>query len=124
MNDKVKPEETGGYDALKWGVVLILVVLGIYGNSHFAEYSWIYRTLALLVLAIIAGVLAAQTAKGRAFMELGVEARTEIRKVVWPTREETTYTTIIVVVAVFVLALILYALDSGLSWLLKTLLGI
>ena len=123
MNDKVKPVESGN-DAFKWAIVVVLVVLGVYGNSYYAEYSWVYRTIALLVLAAAAGAVAAQTAKGRAFIELGVEAKTEIRKVVWPTREETTHTTLIVVVAVVVLALILYALDSTLSWLLKTLLGI
>ena len=123
MNDKVKPVESRS-DAVKWAIVVLLVALGVYGNSYYAEYSWVYRTIALFVLAAAAGAIAAQTAKGRAFIELGVEAKTEIRKVVWPTREETTHTTLIVVVAVVVLALILYALDSTLSWLLKALLGI
>ena len=123
MNDKVKTAETKA-DPIKWVVVLVLVVMGVYGNSYYADYSWVYRLIGLLVLAAIACVIAAQTAKGRAFIELGVEAKTEIRKVVWPTRDETTHTTLIVVAAVAVLALILYALDSSLSWLLKTLLGV
>jgi preprotein translocase subunit SecE len=123
MSEKVKAADSKG-DTVKWIVVLILVVTGIYGNSYFAEISWVYRLIALVVIAAVACWVAAQTEKGRAFVELGVEARTEIRKVVWPTREETTHTTIIVVIAVLVLALILYALDSTLSWLLKTLLGV
>ncbi|HTR00742.1 MAG TPA: preprotein translocase subunit SecE [Candidatus Acidoferrum sp.] len=123
MNDKVKTAETKG-DVAKWLIVLVLVVAGVYGNSHFSDYSWVYRSIALVVLAAVAAFIAGQTAKGRAFVELGVEAKTEIRKVVWPTREETTHTTLIVVAAVLVLALILYALDSTLSWLLKTLLGV
>jgi preprotein translocase subunit SecE len=123
MNDKVKPVGTSG-DYLKWVIVSVLVMLGVYGNSYYAEYSWIYRTLALVVLAVVACVIAAQTVKGRVFIELGVEAKTEIRKVVWPTREETTHTTLIVVAAVVVLGLILYALDSTLSWLLKVMLGV
>jgi preprotein translocase subunit SecE len=49
------------------------------------------------------------------FWNLIKGSRTEIRKVVWPTRQETTQTTMIVVVFVFVMALILWALDS-LSW--------
>jgi len=123
MNDKVKVAETKG-DLLKWGVVLVLVASGIYGNSYYADFSWVYRLVGLLVLAAAACFVAAQTGKGQAFIELGVEAKTEIRKVVWPTRDETTHTTLIVVAAVLVLALILYALDSSLSWLLKTLLGV
>ena len=123
MNDKLKTVESKG-DMIKWVVVLVLVVAGVAGNSYFSVYSWVYRTIALTALAAVAAFVAAQTAKGRAFVQLGVEAKTEIRKVVWPTREETTYTTGIVVLAVFVLALILYALDSTLGWLLKALLGI
>ena len=123
MSDKVKSIEASS-DLLKWVVVLVLVVLGVYGNSYYAEYSWIYRTIALVALAGVACVVAAQTAKERAFIELGVEAKTEIRKVVWPTREETTHTTLIVVAAVVVLGLILYALDSALSWLLRAMLGV
>jgi len=123
MNEKVSTAESKA-DGLKWVIVLALIAGGVYGNSYFSGESWVYRTIALVVLAAVAAFVAAQTAKGRAFVELGVEAKTEIRKVVWPTREETTHTTLIVVVAVLVLALILYALDSSLSWLLKALLGI
>jgi len=123
MNDKVKSAESKG-DLPKWLVVLALVGAGIYGNSYFSGSSWVYRTIALVVIAAVAAFIAAQTSKGRAFVELGHEAKTEIRKVVWPTREETTYTTLIVVAAVLILALILYALDSTLGWLLRVLLGI
>jgi preprotein translocase subunit SecE len=123
MTDKARVLETSG-DTLKWVVVTVLVVTGIYGNSYFADLSWLYRLLALLGLSAIAVLVAAKTVKGQAFIALGIEAKTEIRKVVWPTREETTQTTIIVVIAVLVLALVLYALDSSLSWLLKALLGI
>ncbi len=123
MKEKMKSTEAGG-DALKWIIVLVLVASGVYGNSYLSDYSWVYRSIALIVLAAVAAFIAAQTVKGRAFVELGVEAKTEIRKVVWPSREETTYTTLIVVAAVFILALILYGLDTGLSWLLKALLGV
>ncbi len=123
MKEKMKSTEYKG-DALKWIIVFALVAAGVYGNSYFSEYSWVYRSIALVVLAAIGALIAAQTAKGHAFVELGVEAKTEIRKVVWPTREETTQTTLIVVAAVVVLALILYALDSALSWLLKAMLGV
>ena len=75
-----------------------LVAAGVYGNSYFANESLLYRVIALVVLAVIAALLAARTAKGKAFIQLGLEARTEIRKVVWPTGQETAHTTMIVVV--------------------------
>ncbi|MEK9649175.1 MAG: preprotein translocase subunit SecE, partial [Gammaproteobacteria bacterium] len=70
-----------------------------------------------------AGWIAAQTSKGSAFVSLCMDARTEIRKVVWPTRTETTHTTMIVVVAVIIVAIILWGLDSFLSWLISLIIG-
>lgn len=122
MNDKVNSAESR-MDSVKWLAVAVLVVAGVYGNSYFAAESMLYRVIGLLVLAGIAGWIAAQTAKGRAFIQLGLEARTEIRKVVWPTRQETTHTTLIVVVVVVIVAIILWALDSSISWIIAQLIG-
>jgi preprotein translocase subunit SecE len=122
MNDKAK-QAGSGLDTIKWLVVLALVVAGVYGNSYFASQSMLHRVVGLLALAAVAGFIAAQTAKGRAFIELGREARTEIRKVVWPTRQETLHTTMIVLAVVLVLAIVLWGLDSSVSWLISLLVG-
>jgi preprotein translocase subunit SecE len=110
-------------DSLKWIVVAAIVGAGVYGNSLFAAESMLYRVIGLLVLACVAGWIAAQTSKGSAFVSLCMDARTEIRKVVWPTRTETTHTTMIVVVAVIIVAIILWGLDSFLSWLISLIIG-
>ena len=67
--------------------------------------------------------MALQTSKGRSFFVLLKEARVEIRKVVWPTRQETTQTTLIVVAVVLVMALLLWGLDSLLGWLVSMVVG-
>jgi preprotein translocase subunit SecE len=64
-----------------------------------------------------------QTSRGRAFLTLCLEARTEIRKVVWPSRQETTQTTIVVLIVVFVVALILWLLDWGLNGIVSVIIG-
>lgn len=110
-------------DGLIWIVVAILVVAGVYGNNYFVNESFLLRVIGMLVLAIVAGVLAARTAKGKAFITLGLEARTEIRKVVWPTRQETMQTTLIVLVVVVIVAIILWGLDSTVSWLIALMIG-
>lgn len=110
-------------DSLKWVVVAALVAAGVYGNSYFAAESMLYRVIGLLILAGIAGWIATQTSKGSAFVTLCMEARTEIRKVVWPTRTETTHTTMIVVIVVIIVAIILWGLDSFLSWLIALIIG-
>jgi preprotein translocase subunit SecE len=111
------------FDALKWIVVFALVAVAVVGNSYFANESLLYRVLGILVLAAMAGFVALQTAKGAAFWSLVKGSRTEIRKVGWPTRQETVQTTLIVVAFVLVVALILWGLDSFLGWLVSLVIG-
>ena len=110
-------------DPIKWGAVILLVAAGVVGNSYYADQSLLYRVIALVVLAAVAGWLASTTERGGAFWHLVKGSRTEIRKVVWPTRQETTQTTMIVVVFVLVMAMILWALDSLLGWLVSMVIG-
>jgi preprotein translocase subunit SecE len=111
------------FDSVKWLLVVALVVAGVYGNSFYADQSLLYRVLALLVLAVVAGFIALQTTQGAAFWDLAKGSRTEIRKVVWPTRQETVQTTVIVVGFVIVVALLLWGLDSLLGWLVSLIIG-
>ncbi|WP_248744658.1 MULTISPECIES: preprotein translocase subunit SecE [unclassified Pseudomonas] len=119
-----KAEAQGSrFDLLKWLVVVALVVVGVVGNQYYSASPILYRVLALLVIATVAAFVGLQTAKGKSFFVLVKEARTEIRKVVWPTRQETTQTTLIVVAVVLVMALLLWGLDSLLGWLVSLIVG-
>ena len=68
-------------------------------------------------------LVAVKTEKGNTAWNLIKEARSEIRRVVWPTNNETTQTTLVVLVMVFIFSLILWGLDSLLSWLVSSLIG-
>ncbi|WP_027858433.1 preprotein translocase subunit SecE [Marinobacterium jannaschii] len=122
MNSKVTSEGSK-FDGLKWLLVISLVAAGVVGNSIYADQSLFYRVVVLLVLMAVAGFVALQTEKGKGFFSLFKEAKAEIRKVVWPTRQETTQTTLMVVVAVLVIGLFLWGLDSLLSWLVSGVIG-
>ena len=118
--------ETSGQSAidwLKWIVVYAVVGAGVFGNWYYQDQSVLYRVLGLLVLAIVALLTLVQTQKGRAAWELLKDARSEIRRVVWPTRQETLQTTMIVLVLIMVFSLILWLLDSALSWLVSSVIG-
>ena len=93
------------FDGLKWLVVFALVGAAVVGNSMYADQSLLYRVLGILALGAVAGLVALQTAKGAAFWTLVKGSRTEIRKVVWPSRQETVQTTMIGVVFVVLVAL-------------------
>jgi len=122
VNSKVTSEGSK-LDTLKWVVVVALVTAGVVGNSVYSEESLLYRVIALLVLAGVAGFIALQTAKGAAFFTLFKEAKAEIRKVVWPSRQETTQTTLIVTGVVLLVGLFLWGLDSLLSLVVSGVIG-
>jgi preprotein translocase subunit SecE len=74
--------------------------------------------------ALAAGALVAvQSAQGRTFWEFVQSSRIELRKVVWPDRQETVQVTIIVFVMIIVLGLFFWGLDSLLAFLTKWLAG-
>ena len=111
------------FDSVKWIIVTALVAVAVVGNSYFSDQSLLYRVLGIVAIAAVAGLVALQTAKGAAFWALVKGSRNEIRKVVWPTRQETVQTTMIVVAFVLLVALILWGLDSFLGWLVSLAIG-
>ncbi|MCK7598703.1 preprotein translocase subunit SecE [Microbulbifer sp. CAU 1566] len=122
MNAKVEAK-TFRLDGLKWLLVVLLIGAAVAGNSYYAEIPLLYRVLAIVVLCLGAVAVAVQTEKGNAFWNLLREAQNEVRRVVWPSRQEATQTTLIVVVFVLLMAVILWALDSGLGWAASKIIG-
>ncbi len=114
---------TSRFDALKWVVVIALIAVAVIGNNYYADQSLLYRVLGIVALGAVAALVAMQTAKGSAFWGLVKGARTEIRKVVWPTRQEAVQTTMIVVAFVLLVAIILWGLDTLLGWLVSQVIG-
>ncbi len=119
-------DTTTGQSVLDWAKWLLVVALiggGIFANWYYQDQSLLNRVLGLVVLAVVAVAIALQTERGRGIWSLLKESRTEIRRVVWPTRQETTQTTLVVVALVLVFSLILWGLDSLLSWLVSSVIG-
>ena len=70
------------------------------------------------------GIAVAMTStQGRRLWAFIQGTRVEIRKVVWPTKQETTQTALAVFVFTLIMALFFWALDSGLLWLTRRLVG-
>jgi preprotein translocase subunit SecE len=110
-------------DWFKWIAVTAIVVAGVLGNWYYQDQSLLYRVLGVLALAAVAALVSFQTTQGKALWTLVKESRVEIRRVVWPNRQETTQTTFIVVMLVLVFSMILWGLDSLLSWIVATVIG-
>ena len=122
MSSKAETDEYQ-LDSLKWLLILAIMSGGIYANSYYAAIEPLFRALGGVLVAAFAIGAALQTEKGAWAWNLAREARVEVRKVVWPTTQETTQTTLIVVGVVILVALILWALDSSLSWSVRGVIG-
>lgn len=116
MNASTEEQPTSSLDGLKWGLVVLLLIAAIGGNYYYAQESVLFRAIGVVVAVGIAGLIAMQTLKGRTAFTFAKESRTEVRKVVWPTRQEAIQTTGIVLVVTLLMSLFLWGLDSVLFW--------
>jgi len=112
-----------GLDTAKLAAAAVLLVAGIFAFYYFAAYSTLLRVLGLLVIGGASAAIALQTQPGRQLWQFIGDARTEVRKVVWPTRQETLQTTLVVVVMVLILGIILWLFDMLLMAILRYLTG-
>ena len=112
MNANTVTTPSNTMDVLKWGLVAILLVGAIVGNSLLGELSAPLRVAGVIIMVAVALLVAAQTNKGQTTVAFAKESRTEVRKVVWPTRQETVQTTLIVFVVTFFAAMLLWGMDA------------
>ena len=108
---------------LRWSIAIALVGLAVYGNSSFVEQPLLYRVIGVILIAGLGLFIATTTTEGKESLKIVLDSRTEIRRVVWPTRIETTQTTLIVLVAITIAALVLWGLDSLFGWATAQILG-
>jgi len=111
------------FDMFKLMVAGVLVVGGVFGFYFFVDQPLLYRVLGLLGVVAVAGAAFFTTRQGGQLWAFIREARVEVRKVVWPSRQETTQTTLIVIVMVFIVGIILWLLDMFLFWGVRLLTG-
>ena len=110
-------------DKIKWLVSICIFSAAIVGNSYYTEVAFLYRVLAVVALFILATLVLANTVFGKGAVTLMRESRTEMRRVVWPTRMETTQTFMIVFGSIIILCLFFWGLESLLSFLTSLVLG-
>jgi preprotein translocase subunit SecE len=123
MTTTTETSESGALDILKLLIAAALLVGGVFGYYWYVEWMLALRVLLVLGgLAACIGVAATST-QGQRVWAFIQGSRIEIRKVVWPTKQETTQTAIAVFIFTLIMALFFWALDSGLLWLTRTLVG-
>jgi len=113
VESQVKKESSIGM------IVSILIVLGsfvLYYQDPLGLNTTLYKVLVLLVGLGLAAFVFLKAPQGIRLSSFTKETKIELRKVVWPTRDETVKTTGIIMVAVVIVAIFLWIVDAILTW--------
>jgi len=110
MTDKA---DTGAsaLDTVKLAAAVAILIGGIAGFYLLASWPLAVRWLLVLASLGVGLLVALQSVQGRAFWQFVQGSRVELRKVVWPTRQETLQTTLVVMVAVLAMGIFFWGLD-------------
>jgi len=123
MNEQTTVQDASVADKAKFAVTILLVLGGMVGYYALAGQPAWMRWLAV-VGGIALGIAVFASAKqGRDFWQFMLDSRIELRKIVWPSRQETGMTTLVVFVFVIVAGLFFWALDLVLAWATRALTG-
>ena len=123
MNDEGKVQVAGTADKVKLAVAVLIVIAGVAGYYVLADQAAWMRWLSVIASLVLAAVVVAFSRYGSEFRRFVELARIELRKIVWPTRQETLQTTLVVFGFVIVAGIFFWLLDLALAWATKALTG-
>lgn len=117
-------EKASPRDNVLWGLGLLVLGAGLAGFFVYADdVILLYRVLGLLAAVVVFGFIIGPTERGRDMFSFFRETDEQRRKVVWPTRQETFQTTLIVLVITIIVAILLFFMDTFFGWLVRRLIG-
>ena len=120
----VEPKHINNYNTPFTLLSLTLLLAGIVMFYYFIDIRLFYRVLGLLFVLIVSGLILYQTSFGKTVYGYVIDSKIELKKVSWPTKQETTQTALGVVVIVVIIGILLWLLDMLLSWSIGTLYGV
>jgi len=124
MTTHTETSQSGVLDIVKLLIAAAVVVGGLYSYYYYEfELALPFRVLIVLGGTGVGIAIAMMSSQGQRLWHFIQGSRVEIRKVVWPTKQETTQTAIAVFVFTLIMAVFFWALDSGLLWLTRQLVG-
>jgi preprotein translocase subunit SecE len=117
MNATVETPPSTGRDYALWAVAAVMVVGGLFIYYQTTQPIWL-RVIELIALLIGSLVVGSRTSQGQRGVKFLLEARNELRRVVWPTRKETWQTTLVVSVMVIIMSILMFLVDRVLIWIM------
>ena len=122
METKVEEQATI-VDTAKLALSVVIVLGGLVAYYYFGDSSTLLRTLGVLLAVALAAVVALTSMQGKALWKFIQGARVELSKVVWPTKDETIQTTLVVLVVAVIGGVIFWTLDFFLLWITTRITG-
>jgi preprotein translocase subunit SecE len=123
MAEVQTPAGASGKDSALLALSVLVILGGIVAFYWYDEMNLSLRAGMVLVgLAVGAGLLWTSW-YGREFFQFAQASRVELRKVVWPSREETVQTTIVVFIFAVLMGVFFFVLDWILTYLTRFLGG-
>jgi preprotein translocase subunit SecE len=116
MNEQAEKSGVAFVDAGKLVLAAAALVGGVVAYYWFENEAQVLRVLMVLGGLIAGLVLLYWSAPGKELWTYVQASRVELRKMVWPTRQETWRTTLVVFVFVMALAVFFWVVDMGLAW--------
>ena len=120
----VEPKHINNYNTPFTLLSLTLLLAGIVMFYYFIDIRLFYRVLGLFFVLIVSSLILYQTSFGKTVYGYVIDSKIELKKVSWPTKQETTQTALGVVVIVVIIGILLWLLDMLLSWAIGTLYGV
>ncbi len=102
-------------------ILIVVASLVVFYLDPLGLITTLYKVLLLLVGIVVAGLIFFKAPQGKRLGNFTKETKIELRKVVWPTRDETVKTTGMIMVAVVIVAIFLWIVDALFSWMVQLL---
>jgi preprotein translocase subunit SecE len=101
-----------------------VLVLGMILFYYFSDIRLFYRVVGMIAVLILSGYIGYQSDFGKLVYSYVTDSKIELKKVTWPTKQETTQTTLGVIFVVIVVGILLWLFDMLLGWAIGTLYGV
>jgi preprotein translocase subunit SecE len=123
MTEEIKAQDAGASDKVKLAAAVLIVIAGVAGFYLLGGQSAWLRWIPVVAGIVLAAVVIAWSRYGTDLRQFWLDSRVELRKIVWPNRQETGMTTLVVFAFVLIAGLFFWGLDLVLAWATRALTG-
>jgi preprotein translocase subunit SecE len=121
MKKQVDSKKSGYSINTILSIVILVASLAVFYLNPLALTSLLFKVLILVAGLVVAGLVFISGSEGKSFVSFMKETKIELKKVVWPSREETTKTTGMIIIAVIIVSIFLWIVDAFFTWMVQLL---